>query len=140
MRPTTDLRGTRTTTACATAWSAGWARLVLVALLGALGTGCLKTPDRYAASTLDVKVNPPASFELDGQPFCFAGSNNYYPLMKPRPVVDDLFEAAVALDMRVMRIWGMMDRGSLDRRRDYLECPFVGWQQWSPATLVRHAC
>jgi mannan endo-1,4-beta-mannosidase len=63
---------------------------------------------------LDAKMNPPANFELDGEPFCFGGSNNYYPLFKPRPVVDDLFEAAKALDFRVMRIWAMMDRGSLD--------------------------
>ena len=31
--------------------------------------GCLKTPDRYAQSTLDVNVNPPANFELEGEPF-----------------------------------------------------------------------
>jgi mannan endo-1,4-beta-mannosidase len=81
----------------------------------ALGAGgCLKTPDLHVAGTLDVTKNPPATFELDGKPFCFAGSNNYYPLFMPRPVVDDLFHATVALDMRVMRIWAMMDRGSLD--------------------------
>jgi mannan endo-1,4-beta-mannosidase len=85
---------------------------LLLSLL--LATGCLKTPDRFAATTLDVEVNPPASFEVDGAPLCFGGSNNYYPIFKPRPVVDDLFEAAVALDMKVMRVWGMMDRGSLD--------------------------
>ena len=54
------------------------------------------------------------TFEVDGKPFCFAGSSNYYPIYKPKPVVDDLFEAARALDLKVMRIWGMLDRGSLD--------------------------
>ena len=54
------------------------------------------------------------TFEVDGKPFCFAGSNNYYPIYKPKHVVDDLFEAARALDLKVMRIWGMLDRGSLD--------------------------
>lgn len=88
--------------------------LAAVFALGLLASGCLKTPDRYAASTLDVTVNPPATFELDGQPFCFAGSNNYYPIFKPRPVVDDLFDAAKTLNFRVMRVWGMLDRGSLD--------------------------
>src|SRR5512147_653780 len=87
--------------------------------LGALGAGllalgCVKAPDRLAASPPDVTVSPPPSFEVDGRPFCFAGSNNYYPIFKPRPVVDDLFQAARALDLRVMRVWGMMDRGSLD--------------------------
>src|SRR5690348_8617184 len=91
-----------------------WARLCLVVALGAFGSGCLKTPARTAASTLDVSLTPPASFEVDGAPFCFAGSNNYYPIFKPRPVVDDLFQAARALDMRVMRVWAMLDRGSLD--------------------------
>lgn len=79
-----------------------------------LSLGCLKTPDRYAASTLDVNVNPPATFEVDGEPFCFAGTNNYYPIFKPKPVVDDLFDAAKSLDFRVMRIWAMLDIGSLD--------------------------
>jgi mannan endo-1,4-beta-mannosidase len=54
------------------------------------------------------------TFELDDKPFCFAGSSNYYPIYKPEPVVDDLFEAARHLELRVMRIWGMLDRGSLD--------------------------
>ena len=87
-----------------------WAALAAAAL----SVGCLKTPDRYVQSSLDVKQNPPANFELDGKPFCFAGSNNYYPIFKPKPVVDDLFEAARALDLKVMRVWGMLDRGSLD--------------------------
>src|SRR5215216_3381577 len=77
-------------------------------------TGCLRTPDRQADSLLDLERNPPANFELRGQPFCFGGSNNYYPIFKPRPVVDDLFAAARDLNFRVMRVWGMMDRGSLD--------------------------
>src|SRR5688572_32826407 len=84
-------------------------RAFVAVLALALSSGCIKTPDRYAASTLDVNVNPPATFELEGEPFCFGGSNNYYPLFKPRRVVDDLFEAARALDYRVMRIWAMMD-------------------------------
>jgi len=43
------------------------------ALLSTALSGCLKTPDRFAQSTLDVKVNPPANFELEGEPFCFVG-------------------------------------------------------------------
>jgi mannan endo-1,4-beta-mannosidase len=86
-------------------------RLLLAAILA---PGCVKTPQPLVAPTLDVQANPPATFEVDGAPLCFGGSNNYYPIFKPRPVVDDLFEAAVALDMKVMRVWGMMDRGSLD--------------------------
>src|SRR5688572_1486189 len=101
--------------------------------------GCLRTPDRHAASMLDVELNPPANFELEGKPFCFAGSNNYYPIFKPRPVVDDLFVAARDLDFRVMRVWGMMDRGSLDGTVPNAD-PNGGdkqgvyFQYWDPAT------
>ncbi|HEV8549322.1 MAG TPA: hypothetical protein VGQ57_09840, partial [Polyangiaceae bacterium] len=77
-------------------------------------TGCVKTPERPAAAAFDVKASPPPSFELEGKPFCFGGSNNYYAIFKPKPVVDDLLRAAKALDLRVMRVWGMLDRGSLD--------------------------
>jgi mannan endo-1,4-beta-mannosidase len=113
-------------------------RAVAVAALSLLAVGCLKTPDRFAASTLDAKVNPPPTFELDGQPFCFGGSNNYYPIFKPRPVVDDLFQAARAIDLRVMRVWGMMDRGSLDGSvpnsdPDGGEKEGVYFQYWDPA-------
>ncbi len=89
-------------------------RVTAVVAAAMLSLGCLKTPDRYAQSTLDLKQHPPASFAVDGKPFCFAGSNNYYPIYKPKPVVDDLFDAARALGLKVMRVWGMLDRGSLD--------------------------
>ncbi len=79
-----------------------------------LASACLRAPARPAASTLDARVKPAATFELEGKPFCFAGSNDYYPIFKPRPVVDDLFADARALGFRVMRVWGMLDRGSLD--------------------------
>jgi mannan endo-1,4-beta-mannosidase len=79
-----------------------------------LASGCVKAPVSQARSPLDVRTNDSATFELDGKPFCFAGSSNYYAIFKPRPVVDNLFEAARALDLRVLRVWGMLDRGSLD--------------------------
>ncbi|HWA72156.1 MAG TPA: cellulase family glycosylhydrolase [Polyangiaceae bacterium] len=77
-------------------------------------SGCLKTPDRFAASSLDVSMNPPANFELDGKPLCFAGANNYYLASKPRPMVDDVLQSAKALGFPVVRIWGYLDIGSLD--------------------------
>lgn len=86
-----------------------------------LALGCLKTPDRYAQTSLDVKVNPPANFELEGKPFCFVGSNQYYLAYKPRPMVDDVLAAAKALDFRVMRMWGFIDIGSLDGSRKSID-------------------
>ena len=76
--------------------------------------GCVNQNVGSARASNDLQAHPPASFELDGKPFCFAGSNNYYPIFKPKPVVDDLFDSARALGLKVMRVWGMLDRGSLD--------------------------
>jgi mannan endo-1,4-beta-mannosidase len=76
---------------------------------------CVKTPGRPARAPLAAPPkNQAPGFELDGAPFCFEGANNYYAIYKPRPVVDDLFAAARALELRVLRVWGMLDRGSLD--------------------------
>lgn len=51
---------------------------------------------------------------LDGRPFYFAGSNNYYPIFKSRFMVDDLFETAAANKFSVMRVWGALDIGNAD--------------------------
>src|SRR6266536_2114596 len=92
---------------------AGQTAMVGVAL--ALGAaGCLRTPDRYAQSVLDVNVNPPANFELDGKPFCFVGTNNYYLGYQPKPMVDDVLKSARDLGFPVVRTWGFIDIGSLD--------------------------
>ncbi len=85
-------------------------RRALVACLALGATACGAAPPRTAQSALPA----PPTFEVDGKPFCFAGSNNYYPIYKPKPVVDDLFAAARGLGIHVMRVWGMLDRGSLD--------------------------
>jgi mannan endo-1,4-beta-mannosidase len=77
--------------------------------------GCARSPELQVNSPIEAQpANAAPGFELDGKPFCFAGANNYYAIYKPRPVVDDLFAAARALDLRVLRVWGMLDRGSLD--------------------------
>lgn len=108
-----------------------------LALCACLLGGCVKTPERAAVSTPDGKIAPPASFVLEGKPFCFGGSSNYYAIYKPRPVVDDLLLAAKALDLRVMRVWGMMDRGSLDGKvpssdPDGGDKEGVYFQYWDP--------
>jgi mannan endo-1,4-beta-mannosidase len=97
----------------ASASSAWGYRLRTLVLAGAvLLTGCLKASDRFAQSTLDVNLNPPANFELEGKPLCFAGANNYYLASKPQPMVDDVLRAAKELGFPVLRIWGFLDIGS----------------------------
>jgi mannan endo-1,4-beta-mannosidase len=113
-------------------------RLAAVAFAAALASGCVQTPVHPVVSPLDLKSSARATFELDGKPFCFAGANNYYPIYKPRPVVDNLFNAARALDLRVMRVWGMLDRGSLDGTvpnadPDGGDKEGVYFQYWDPA-------
>jgi len=85
----------------------------LALLACSFSIGCASAPSR---SALDVAKNPATNFELDGKPFCFVGANNYYLAYKPRPMVDDVLEAARATGVRVVRIWGFIDRGSLDGR------------------------
>jgi mannan endo-1,4-beta-mannosidase len=76
--------------------------------------GCVRPADRDAASPLDAVLDPPATFEYQGRPFCFAGANNYYLTYKPRPMVDDVLQSARALGFPVMRMWGFVDVGSID--------------------------
>src|SRR6187431_233626 len=84
-------------------------------LLGSLSCGfSTSCTSPRARTALDVEQNPATNFELDGAPFCFVGANNYYLTYKPRPMVDDVLESARAMGVKVVRIWGFIDRGSLD--------------------------
>ena len=75
------------------------------------GLGCASPPPR---SAFDVGQNVATNFELDGEPFCFLGANNYYLAYKPRPMVDDVLESASVMGVKVVRMWAFIDRGSLD--------------------------
>jgi mannan endo-1,4-beta-mannosidase len=76
-----------------------------------LASACASRPARTA---FDEGRNPPSSFELGGEPFCFVGTNNYYLSYKPRPMVDDVLSSAQTMGARVVRTWAFIDRGSLD--------------------------
>ncbi len=83
----------------------------LGALVALACSGCLAAAPRAPSAAHETP-----GFLLEGRAFCFAGASSYYPMYAPRPMVDDLFDAARALDLKVMRVWGMLDRGSLDGR------------------------
>ncbi len=53
-------------------------------------------------------------FAVGEQPFCFAGTNNYYLHYSSAAVVDALLDDAQALGLKVVRSWAFLDRGSLD--------------------------
>ena len=57
---------------------------------------------------------PTATFVVDGQPFCFVGTNNYYLTYKSRGMTDEVLESAARMGLKVIRIWANIDRGSLD--------------------------
>src|SRR5438477_12306012 len=54
-----------------------------------------------------------AQFVLNGQSFTFGGSNNYYLMYSPPAMVDDLLQNASDMGLRVMRVEGFIDIGSL---------------------------
>lgn len=51
---------------------------------------------------------------LDGKPFRFAGTNNYYLMYKSQLMVDDVLTTAAANNFKVMRTWGFLDIGNQD--------------------------
>jgi mannan endo-1,4-beta-mannosidase len=73
--------------------------------------GCAAAP---AKSAYALGPAAPLGFEVDGAPLCFVGANNYYLAYQPKPMVDDVLEAARAMGVKVLRVWGFIDRGSLD--------------------------
>jgi mannan endo-1,4-beta-mannosidase len=79
---------------------------------------------------------PSASFILDGEPFCFAGTNNYYLIYKSHKMVDDVLESTKSLGLKVIRIWAYLDRGSLDGTVRNVDGPGekggVYFQYWDP--------
>ena len=54
------------------------------------------------------------SFMLDGKPFCFLGTNNYYVTFKSKKMTDDVLESAKAMGLKVIRVWGYIDKGKAD--------------------------
>ncbi|HYP97105.1 MAG TPA: cellulase family glycosylhydrolase [Polyangiaceae bacterium] len=100
-----------------------------------LGVGCAGTQSKLS---VDLGTKPVANFELDGEPFCFAGTNNYYLAYAPRPMVDDVLESARAMGVRVVRTWAFIDRGSLDGRVSNIDGDGTKrgfwFQGWDPAT------
>src|SRR5690606_16803348 len=51
---------------------------------------------------------------LQGRPFRFAGSNNYYPIYKSPLMVRALLDKAAVSDFAVMRVWSTVVSGNQD--------------------------
>jgi|GEM_PF-928332 len=74
----------------------------------------METKDNYEPETVVPTDEATPYFVLDGKPFCFAGTNNYYLTYKSEEAVLDVLETTAKMDLKVMRTWGFLDRGSLD--------------------------
>lgn len=48
-------------------------------------------------------------FTLDGQPFYYSGSNNYYLNYTSDKMIDDVLNSAKQMNLKVMRCWGFID-------------------------------
>ncbi len=80
----------------------------------ATGTKYMDTSGKLMAPKIESTNRPNAVFELNGKPYCFQGTNNYYLNFKNKDMVDDVFARAKRLGLGVMRMWAYIDRGSLD--------------------------
>jgi len=119
-------------------------------MCAALSSGCVRAAAGAAARNgeredagedtnerpVEPSTRPSAVFTLNGQPFCFAGTNNYYMTYKPREMADDVLAAAKAMGLRVVRLWAFLDRGSLDGTTRNADRPGdkdgVYFQYWDP--------
>jgi mannan endo-1,4-beta-mannosidase len=115
-------------------------------------TGCLRQANVATNTTMATHAGPlteqpeppivatdrPSSvFLLNGEPFCFGGTNNYYLIYKSQKMVDDVLETTKSMGLKVIRIWGYLDRGSLDKSVANVdgtgEKNGVYFQYWDPA-------
>ncbi|WP_434585630.1 glycoside hydrolase 5 family protein [Klebsiella sp. R390] len=65
-------------------------------------------------------------FTLGGKPFRFMGTNNYYLHYKSDQAIDDVLDSAVAMDLKVIRIWGFMDGVDRSAGTPYTLQPTLG--------------
>lgn len=81
--------------------------LMLVLLLAIPNVSFAKT---NAKSTGFVTTNG-TQFTLDGKPFYYAGTNNYYLIYKSHNEIDNVIEDASNAGLKVIRTWGHLDVG-----------------------------
>ncbi|MEO3809857.1 cellulase family glycosylhydrolase [Sphaerisporangium sp. B11E5] len=94
----------------------GRSGITLITVVIALLAGLLAAPGAAGAHTGGdgFVTRHGAGLMLDGKPFRFAGTNNYYLGYRSAAMVDDVFARARAADLRVLRIWGFLDIGNQD--------------------------
>lgn len=95
--------------------SSGCLRLKTVATAGAEPPPkMMDTSSRLESWEIKDETQKSGHFILDGKPFCFSGTNNYYLPWKSTKMCDDVLVTAKEMNLTVMRTWGNQERGSLD--------------------------
>ena len=98
-------------------------RLLATACLALLTGAWLAAPSKALAEDFGSErsdrdnafvVREGSALELQGRPFRFVGSNNYYPMYVSQFMVDSLFDKAQASGFDVMRVWGSLAIGNAD--------------------------
>lgn len=75
-----------------------------------------------------------SELRLNGKPFRFVGTNNYYLMYKPQEMVDDVLEDAAAAGFDVIRMWGSLEIGNQDGSNSiHRKENGVYFQYWDPA-------
>ncbi|CDM70443.1 Endo-beta-mannanase [Clostridium bornimense] len=73
--------------------------------------------------TTDFVVTDGNKFKINDENFYFAGTNNYYLTFAPNAMVDDVFNSAKSMGLKVMRTWGFIDGES---KSDVVMQPSLG--------------
>jgi len=91
------------------------------ALHAALAGGGIEVLEGFVSASGD-------QFVLDGQPYRYGGTNNYYLHYRSNLMVDDVFDDAAAMNLGVIRAWTFLECGG-DRPNSAGGCS-QGENQW----------
>lgn len=96
----------------------------------------MKMEDSFEPIEVEPSQVPSPYFVRDGKPLCFAGSNNYYLMYKKAHAVTDVLDVARDMNLKVIRMWAFIDRGSLDGSVRNIREPGhqegIYFQYWDP--------
>src|SRR5579883_1880085 len=108
-------------------------RRALIATAAVLGS--ITMPSATAAPAGFVTASG-GQFVLNGLPYRYGGTNNYYLSYQSHADVDDVLAKAQAMNLSVIRTWGFIDIGSLDGSVPTIDGNKNGFyfQYWDPST------
>ncbi|WP_254450282.1 cellulose binding domain-containing protein [Cohnella herbarum] len=86
--------------------------LVIFLAVALIVTICPVAPKTASAAPAGFVTTSGGKFKLNGNDFYFSGTNNYYLLYQSQAMVDDVFSDAVAMNLKVLRMWGWINGNS----------------------------